>query len=156
MPFFVSNILEIPVTMVQDYQLFHILGEYSIDLWRQQLQIIMRQHGVATFIVHPDYIQEKRARSTYTDLLAHIAELRSGHNAWVALPKQVNRWWRDRSRMTLVEANGSWTIEGSGSEHATVAWAIVDQGKLQYVLERGRGVQAQDSVVSLPSQSSLA
>ena len=34
MPYFVGNILELPLTTAQDYSLFHILGDYSTTLWK--------------------------------------------------------------------------------------------------------------------------
>ncbi|HEY4813418.1 MAG TPA: hypothetical protein VIH58_02005, partial [Chthoniobacterales bacterium] len=37
MPFFVGEILELPLTTTQDYSLFYILNDHSIDLWRTQL-----------------------------------------------------------------------------------------------------------------------
>ena len=43
MPYFFDNgILEIPVTTVQDYSLYNILHDYSIDLWQQQTK---NHHG---------------------------------------------------------------------------------------------------------------
>ncbi len=35
-PYFVGKILEIPLTTSQDYSLFQILNDYSIDLWKKQ------------------------------------------------------------------------------------------------------------------------
>jgi len=65
MPFFIGKILELPVTTIQDYSLFHILNDYSIDLWKRQLASIMEAHGLASFVVHPDYVIERRARRPY-------------------------------------------------------------------------------------------
>lgn len=45
MPYFIGDILELPVTTVQDYTLFNILGDYSIDLWKRQIELIMAKHG---------------------------------------------------------------------------------------------------------------
>src|SRR5579859_6208265 len=56
MPFFVGNILELPLTTIQDYSLFHILGDYSIDLWKKQIELIMQRNGLVSFITHPDYL----------------------------------------------------------------------------------------------------
>ncbi|HVB59215.1 MAG TPA: hypothetical protein VNE63_22650, partial [Candidatus Acidoferrales bacterium] len=61
MPYFVGKILELPLTTIQDYSLFHILGDYSIDLWKQQIDLIMQRNGPVSFITHPDYLREKRA-----------------------------------------------------------------------------------------------
>ena len=36
MPYFIGKILEIPVTDVQDYTLFNILEDFSIELWKKQ------------------------------------------------------------------------------------------------------------------------
>ena len=99
MPFFIGKILELPVTTTQDYSLFHILNHYSIDLWKRQLTLIMEKHGLASFIVHPDYVLEHRARDTYKALLAYLSRLRSEGKIWIALPREVDQWWRERSQM---------------------------------------------------------
>jgi len=44
-PYFVGDVLELPLTTVQDHSLFYILGEHSIDLWRKQIEIISAHHG---------------------------------------------------------------------------------------------------------------
>ena len=43
MPYFIGSILELPLTTVQDYSLFHILGDYSIELWKQQIEMILKK-----------------------------------------------------------------------------------------------------------------
>jgi hypothetical protein len=132
-PYFIGDILEIPVTTIQDYSLFHILREYSIDLWRRQLDLILKAHGLASFIVHPDYIIDSRAREVYMQLLKYLGSLSRERNVWLALPGEVNRWWRERSRMRLVRGNGAWHIEGAGKDRARIAWARLDtEGKVRY------------------------
>jgi hypothetical protein len=62
-PYFIGDVLELPVTTTQDYTLWHILGERSTDLWKAQMDVILQKNGLANFIVHPDYILEPdRAR----------------------------------------------------------------------------------------------
>lgn len=136
MPFFLGELLEIPVTTIQDYSLFHILGDYSTSIWEQQLAAITSAHGIATFIVHPDYIIETRARKTYEALLAHLAEKRAMDNLWIALPGEVCDWWRARSAMRLVNAEGHSTITGPGAERARVAYATLDDSHISYRLEK--------------------
>jgi hypothetical protein len=34
MPYFIGDLVELPLTTTQDYSLFHILGDHSLDLWR--------------------------------------------------------------------------------------------------------------------------
>ena len=134
MPYFIGKILEIPVTATQDYSLFHILDDYSIDLWKRQISLIREGHGLASFIVHPDYIIEDRARAIYSGLLEYLSRLRSEQNVWTALPGEVNRWWRERSQMKLVQYGGEWRIEGPGSERARIAYAVSDGQELVYSL----------------------
>ncbi len=132
MPYFIGDILEIPVTTIQDYSLFHILNDYSIDIWKQQTSTILSRHGLMSFIIHPDYVMTERQRSVFEALLQHLCDLRSNHNVWITTPSEVNRWWRQRAQMTLVEKNGAWQIEGPGSEHARLAWATEVDGKLSF------------------------
>jgi hypothetical protein len=139
MPYFIGNILELPVTTTQDYALFNYLNEYSIDLWKRQIELIMGQHGLINFIVHPDYITEPREWNIYKSLLAHLAQLRDGKKLWIPLPRDVDRWWRQRAEMTIVEDDHGVRIEGEGSERARVAYASEKNGKLVYSFEAGNG-----------------
>jgi hypothetical protein len=132
MPYFVGDILELPVTTTQDYSLFHILKSYSSALWQEQIAQIMEQHGLVSFIVHPDYLDTQRARSTYSELLGHLSQLRAKQGMWIALPGEVDTWWRQRARMRLVKAAGKWRVEGPGAERARVVFANSSAGKLQY------------------------
>src|SRR5215467_13540244 len=135
MPFFVGRVLELPLTMIEDYSLFHILGDYSIDLWREQLGTVMANHGLASFIVHPDYIIERRARTAYQALLEHLARMRAERGLWIALPGEVDRWWRKRSQMKIVGDEGTWQIEGAGREQARLAFASLVDGELRFSIE---------------------
>lgn len=134
-PFFIGTVLELPVTTTQDYCLFHILNQYSIDLWKRQLHLICDQHGLASFIIHPDYIFEHRALSTYQELLAYLAELGSDGKLWLPRPQQLNDWWRERSQMRLQNHGDGWEIEGPGKERARIAYASLDGNRLTYRVE---------------------
>ena len=121
--------------MTQDYSLFHILRQYRIDLWRAQASLIIEKHGLLSMSTHPDYLLEKNAQSTYRSLLTFLAELESEHKMWIALPNQVNEWWRQRSKMTLVPHGDGWRIEGPGKERARLAYAKLDCDRLVYACE---------------------
>ena len=136
MPFFIGKILELPLTTSQDYSLFHLLDDYSLEIWMRQIRMVMKGHGLASCIVHPDYVIEKRARRTYESLLDFLAHLRAQANLWLPLPRDVDRWWRERSAMRLVRRGASWQIEGQGSERARIAWASLDGERLAYSLEQ--------------------
>ncbi|MGA9672767.1 MAG: hypothetical protein WBQ94_26355, partial [Terracidiphilus sp.] len=115
-----------------DYSLFHVLDEYSIDLWRTQFETILAKNGLASFIVHPDYIIEPETHAVYKDLLAMLSESRKSKGVWFALPGEVDSWWRARSRMSIVKDNGSLRIVGEGAEHAVLAFAKEMDGRLIY------------------------
>jgi hypothetical protein len=132
MPYFNGRVLELPVTATQDYSLFHILRTYSQDLWRRQIALVLEQHGLLNFIVHPDYLDTDRALDCYTTLLAELSRLRSEAKLWIALPREVDTWWRQRNAMSLIPENGGWKIEGEGSERARIAYATVQDDELTY------------------------
>jgi hypothetical protein len=138
MPYFVGGLLELPLTTTQDYSLFHILGDYSTTLWREQIDLILAKHGMLSFIAHPDYLVDKRARQVYVELLTHVSRLRDERGLWCALPGEINDWWRARSEMSLVQHGGTWRIEGSGSERARLAYATLDRGRLVFELDEPR------------------
>jgi hypothetical protein len=134
-PYFIGDILEIPVTTTQDYSLFHILREHRIDLWKTQTGVVMDRHGLLSLLSHPDYLLDHRAQGVYRALLVFLSELESEHKMWIALPNQVNEWWRQRSKMTLAPHGSSWRIEGPGKERARLAYARRDGDRLIYTRE---------------------
>jgi len=138
MPYFIGNILELPVTTTQDYVLFYLLGERSIELWRKQIELILDMNGFVSFIVHPDYVMHDEVRSIYKELLNYVRELQAASGLWVTLPSEVDRWWRARSKMQLVPSGNGWHIEGDGAERAVLAYARNVDGKLVYEMETKR------------------
>ena len=135
-PYFVGDVLELPLTTVQDHGLFYILDERSIDLWKQQIDVISAHHGLISFIIHPDYVIRGNERGLYHELLEYIARLREGGATWLALPGEINRWWRERSKMQLVREQDGWRIHGAGRERARLAYATIVNGKLNYRIEQ--------------------
>ena len=135
MPYFIGDILEIPLTTTQDYMLFHLLNDYSLDLWKAQTELIMNKNGLVSFIVHPDYIKGKKARGVYRDLLSFLRQLGQEKRIWFAVAGEIDDWWRARSQMRLVERGGSWRIEGQGAERAKIAFAKIADDRLEYELD---------------------
>ncbi len=135
MPYFVGRLLELPLTTVQDYSLFHILGDYSTALWTEQMRQIKQANGLISFVTHPDYLTAEPARAVYRDLLAKLSREREEGNLWMALPSEVDRWWRERHEMRLVPTGDSWRIEGRGCARARVAYAVLQDGRCVYRLD---------------------
>jgi hypothetical protein len=136
MPYFVGNLLELPVTATQDYTLFHILKDYKADLWKTQIELIMDKHGLLSFIIHPDYVTTGPERKVFEALLSRLAELRRDEGVWIATPGEVNRWWRQRAGMRIVEDHEGVRIEGEGSERARIAYASAVDGRLAVTVEQ--------------------
>ncbi|HKR33040.1 MAG TPA: hypothetical protein VJT08_21345, partial [Terriglobales bacterium] len=113
---------------------FHIRREYSIDLWKRQIDVILESNGLASFIVHPDYIIASKARDVYVQLLAYLASLRASRKVWITRPHDVNRWWRQRSQMELVRSGATWQVKGNGSERARVGYVVATEHGVEYTL----------------------
>jgi hypothetical protein len=134
LPYFIGDVIELPVTTTQDYSLFYLLNERSIDLWRRQVELILEKHGLASFIVHPDYILEDATRRVYEELLSWLQQESQARDLWIALPSEIDQWWRDRSRMSVVRDGSGWKICGAGADRARLAFAMKVDGRLRYRL----------------------
>jgi hypothetical protein len=132
MPYFVGRIVELPVTTAQDYSVFHILREYSIELWKQQMALIQDKNGLISVLTHPDYLTESRARNVYMKFLTLLRETAERGGVWCALPGDVDAWWRERSQLQLVGGGNKWEIVGRGKERARLAYAVLDGKRLVY------------------------
>jgi hypothetical protein len=131
-PYFIGDILELPVTTTQDYSLFHILRDYSLDVWKSQAAGVGAKHGLLSFIIHPDYLMEARSQDTYRALLTFLLGCRHERGMWITTADEVNKWWRQRAQMALVSQDGIWRIQGPGKERAQIAYARVLDEKIVY------------------------
>jgi hypothetical protein len=132
MPYFIGNLVELPVTTTQDYTLFRLLKQHSIDLWETQIKTIMEKNGLVSFIVHPDYLVNSEDKLVYRELLNLLKTIREQGQTWIALPTQVNAWWRARNKMSIERVADSYRIVGEGAEQAVLAFAVEREGKLTY------------------------
>lgn len=76
-----KGFVEIPYTLPQDFTLFVIKRDADCCIWKEKLKWIAEKGGMATVIVHPDYInfdtaEKKRfdeyQNDLYSDFLYHI------------------------------------------------------------------------------------
>ena len=132
MPYFIGRILELPLTMTQDYALFHILGDRTIELWKKQAATILDRHGLLSVLVHPDYVISSRYMAVYRALLTFLVDLSQTRDIWRALPGEVNTWWRQRAQMRIVRSESGWRVEGPGHERARMAYATLHDGRISY------------------------
>lgn len=96
-PYLVGNIVEMPMTLAQDHTLFGLLGQSDTAVWLSKLGRIRESHGMACVLTHPDaaagYIGLPENEARYEEVLDFVA----GSEAWAPLPRELARWWRDRT-----------------------------------------------------------
>jgi hypothetical protein len=135
MPYFIGKIVELPLTTVQDYSLFYILKDYSIDFWKSQIDRIREYNGLISFIAHPDYLIEKSNRIVFESLLEYLQTIIASSGIWAPLPGEVDMWWRARNEMKIVSRGNKLEIEGPQKERARLAYAVFDGDRLTYEME---------------------
>lgn len=99
--------VELPYTLVQDFTLFTVLREETIDIWKRKVDWIAEHGGMVLLNTHPDYMcfEGKQARdefpvSSYEEFLRYVREKHEGAY-WAALPREVAKYYRDRTPVTL-------------------------------------------------------
>jgi len=148
-PYFIGDVIELPLTTTQDYPLYNILRVDPMAMWTKQMDLIIAKHGLVSFIIHPDYTMEPKKQRLYRALLDKLRTDGEERNIWLALPREVDAWWRDRNSMTLIQQDGKWSICGKGSERAAVAYAKLEDGNLTYVLPNSSRRSMADSLESV-------
>ena len=92
--------VELPYTLAQDFTLFVIMKERTIDIWKRKLDWIAEHGGMALVITHPDYMHfgdgkkgiEEYSADLYKEFLEYIKDQYEGQY-WHVLPKEMARFW---------------------------------------------------------------
>jgi peptidoglycan/xylan/chitin deacetylase (PgdA/CDA1 family) len=136
LPFFIGDLVELPITLVQDHTLWEILDDESIDRWIEKSEWIAANHGLVQLLVHPDYLLSDERLALYDSFLEWLSALNCRAGGWHALPREVAEWWRQRAALACSTGEGSEVriAGGPGAERATVGWAVED-GDGEIVLE---------------------
>lgn len=101
-PFLVSrengggSFIELPYTLPQDFTLFILMNNASIDLWKEKLDWLAERGGMALVNTHPDYMafdggkpgREEYMARHYEHFLSYVKDKYQGLY-WSALPKEV-------------------------------------------------------------------
>lgn len=102
-PFWVPNAqtgggyMEMPYTLVQDFTLFTVLKEKTIDVWKNKVDWIVKRGGMVLLNVHPDYVSFEKGDAPegefparhYHDLLKYIQDRYPGEY-WHGLAKDLS------------------------------------------------------------------
>jgi hypothetical protein len=92
--------VELPYTLPQDFTLFIILKEKSINIWKKKLDWIVEKGGMALILTHPDYMSfdgqknriEEYPSEYYGEFLSYVKS-RYEDQYWHVLPKEMARFW---------------------------------------------------------------
>jgi len=92
--------VELPYNLPQDFLLFILMQHKNIDIWKNKIDWIAGNGGMALFISHPDYMNfngcshyEKYPVKYYVDFLKYVKTKYEGQY-WYALPKDMARFWK--------------------------------------------------------------
>jgi predicted glycosyltransferase/peptidoglycan/xylan/chitin deacetylase (PgdA/CDA1 family) len=135
-----TGYVELPCTLPQDLNLFVLLGESGIDVWKRKLEWVVSRGGMALFDTHPDYMQGQADMASdeypvqlYEEFLEHVRASYS-NRYWAALPREVAMFWRQRDKEQAPESRAGDTEclppprrqNGMAPEKRKVIWVDLD------------------------------
>jgi hypothetical protein len=100
--------VELPYTLPQDFTLFLLFREQTIDIWRRKLDWIAQHGGMALVDVHPDYLcfdgsmpgPREYPVSHYKSFLEYVGR-RYGGLFWNATAREVARFCAEVTNVPL-------------------------------------------------------
>lgn len=126
LPFFIDDLVELPLTLPQDHTLFDILGLTDGSLWRSKVDALRSRGGLVLMIAHPDYVHCPGMLQAWEDLLDQLS---ADPGAWHALPREVAVWWRRRAQSVPELADDVWVVRGPAAGEAVVTWSSSQTGR---------------------------
>lgn len=101
-----DSYVELPYTLVQDFTLFILMKEKTINIWKEKLNWIAEKGGMVLLNTHPDYINfnnstigpEEYSVELYIDVLNYIRE-KYVNEYWNALPREVSNYILNNSSL---------------------------------------------------------
>lgn len=118
LPFFVGDVVELPITMPMDHTLFELLGHTDERVWVEKADFLRDRGGMALMLTHPDYLEDDTTRAAYEAFLAHVAR---DDTVWHALPREVSDWWRRRAASRLRHDGNTWLVDGPATDARVVS-----------------------------------
>jgi len=117
LPFFIGDIVELPITLPMDHTLFELLAHEDGRLWFEKASFLRERGGIALLLTHPDYMLQPARLAEYERFLSHVA---CDSSAWLALPREVAAWWRRRAASSLELHGAAWRVVGPAANDARV------------------------------------
>jgi hypothetical protein len=117
LPYFNQDMVELPMTMLQDHTMFVILRHTDETAWVQKAEFLRGKGGMALIDTHPDYMIDERITSAYARLLERYAR---DSSAWKPLPREAADWWRRRADSRIERAGERWIVTGPAAQDARI------------------------------------
>jgi len=91
-----KSYIELPYTLPQDFTLFVLMREKSIDIWKNKLDWIVEHEGMALLNTHPDYMNfdnekigtEEYKSQLFIEFLEYVKN-KYRDKYWLTLPKNL-------------------------------------------------------------------
>ena len=94
--------VELPYTLPQDFLLFILMKEKTIDIWKKKLDWIAENGGMALFIAHPDYMNFDGTKSGHEEYPVRYYEefleyIKSTYREqyWNVIPKGMALYYKE-------------------------------------------------------------
>lgn len=106
--------IEIPYTLPQDFALYVLMREKTIEIWKKKLDWIAQCGGMAHLKTHPDYMsfesdalgREEFPLHFYSDFLRYVQQAYAGQY-WHVLPKELAEFYfKNADPNPWVQRNG--------------------------------------------------
>lgn len=96
-PFFINNMVEIPITIPQDWRLIRLKKNKNqiFDIWKLKIDFIRKVDGCAVLLTHPDthIFGNDEYLGVYDRILKYATKR---DDVWKALPYEIANWWKER------------------------------------------------------------
>jgi hypothetical protein len=104
-----TGYVELPYTLPQDFTLFVLMKERGITVWKEKLDWIAEQGGMALLLTHPDYMNfdgsslgtEEYPAQYYREMLNYVKTRYHGRY-WHVLPRDMARFWAHRTSLESI------------------------------------------------------
>ncbi len=116
-PFFIGDVVELPITMPMDHILFELQRGSGPKPWIDKAAFLREQGGMVLLVTHPDYLLDGEHLRAYGQFL----ELQAAEpDTWRALPHEVASWWRRRADSHLERSGDGWAVVGPAAADGQV------------------------------------
>ncbi|MCL4797890.1 MAG: glycosyltransferase [Bryobacteraceae bacterium] len=95
-----GGLVELPYTLVQDFTLFKVLEEKTVEIWKRKLDWVAERGGMALLNTHPDYMcmegnpeQDEYPVALWEEFLEYAVR-KYGGEFWHGTLREVARYYR--------------------------------------------------------------